>query len=80
MSNYKLYTTKSCIVCQRVKSLIESQQLNVEVIEAEDKEIVKFREMNITSFPVLMLNENEYIYGINVGHHIAMHLEDFRIK
>ena len=78
--SFKLYTINNCINCNRVKSLIESQQLNIEVIEAEDKEIVKFREMNIRSFPVLMLNENEYIYGINVGHHIAMHLEDFRIK
>lgn len=80
MNNYKLYTTRNCVVCERVKKLIESQQLNVEVIEAEDKEIVKFREMNIRSFPILQINENEYIYGLNVGNHIAMHIEDLRIK
>mgnify|MGYP001656908298 CR=1 FL=1 len=34
MSNYRLYTTKSCILCQKAKKLIESQQLNVEIVEA----------------------------------------------
>lgn len=63
-----------------VKSLIESQQLNVEVIEAEDKDIINFREMNIKSFPILQINENEYIYGMDVGNYIAMHIEDLKKK
>lgn len=80
VNNYQLYTTRSCIICERVQKLIKSQQLNVEVIEAEDRDIISFREMNIRSFPVLKLNENEYIYGVSVGNYIAMHIEDFRIK
>ena len=63
-----------------VKSLIESQQLNVEVIEAEDKDIINFREMNIKSFPILQINENEYIYVMDVGNYIAMHIEDLKKK
>ena len=47
MNNYKLYTTRNCVVCERVKKLIKSQQLNIEVIEAEENDIIKFREMNI---------------------------------
>ena len=31
MNNYKLYTTRNCVVCERVKKLIKSQQLNIEV-------------------------------------------------
>lgn len=80
MNNYKLYTTKGCIVCQRVKSLIESQQLNVEVIEAEDEEIVKFREMNIRSFPILLINQEKYIHGMEVGHYISMNIETLKRK
>ena len=80
MNNYKLYTTKGCIVCQRVKSLIESQQLNVEVIEAEDEEIVKFREMNIRSFPILLINQEKDIHGMEVGHYISMNIETLKRK
>lgn len=80
MNNYKLYTTRNCVVCERVKKLIKSQQLNIEVIEAEENDIIKFREMNIRSFPVLKLNEKEYVNGLNVGNYIAMHIEDLRIK
>ena len=29
MNNYKLYTTKGCIICNRVKQLIESQNLRI---------------------------------------------------
>ena len=80
MNNYKLYTTRNCVVCERVKKLIKSQQLNVEVIEAEDRDIVNFREMNIRSFPVLKLNEKEYICGMDVGNYIAMYIEDLKRK
>ena len=80
MNNYKLYTTKGCIVCQRVKSLIESQQLNVEVIEAEDEEIVKFREMNIRSFPVLIISEEKYVSGKAAGEYLAANLERLKKK
>ena len=80
MSNYKLYTTKSCIVCERVKRLIESQKLDVEIIESQEDDIIKFREINIRSFPVLLINKQEYISGVDVGNYIAMNIEDFRIK
>ena len=80
MSNYKLYTTKSCIVCEKAKRLIKSQQLDVEIIEAEDKEIAKFREMNIRSFPILLINQEKYIHGMEVGNYIAMNIEELRKK
>ena len=53
----KLYTTKSCIVCERVKRLIKSQQLDVEITEAQESDILKFREMNIRSFPVIEIDK-----------------------
>ena len=80
MNNYKLYTTKGCIVCQRVKSLIESQQLNIEVIEAEDRDIISFREMNIRTFPILLINQEKYIHGMEVGHYLSMNIEELRKK
>ena len=80
MNNYKLYTTKSCIVCEKVKRLIKSQQLDVEIIEAEDKEIAKFREMNIRSFPILLINQEKYIHGMEVGHYISMNIETLKRK
>lgn len=80
MNNYKLYTTKGCIVCEKVKRLIKSQQLDVEIIEAEDKEIAKFREMNIRSFPILLINQEKYIHGMEVGHYISMNIETLKRK
>lgn len=80
MNNYKLYTTKSCIVCEKVKRLIKSQQLDVEIIEAEDKEIAKFREMNIRSFPVLIISEEKYVSGKAAGEYLAANLERLKKK
>lgn len=80
MSNYRLYTTKSCILCQKAKKLIESQQLNVEIVEAQENDIIKFREMNIRSFPVIEIDKKKYIYGVDAAHYIAMNIETLKRK
>ena len=76
MNNYKLYTTKGCIICNRVKQLIESQNLQIEVIQANELEIESFRKQGIRSFPVLKLNEQKYICGKEVGEYLAANLNE----
>lgn len=76
----KLYTTKSCIVCERVKRLIKSQQLDVEITEAQESDILKFREMNIRNFPVLKIDEEKHVSGEAVGEYIATNLQKLKKK
>ncbi len=76
----KLYTTKSCPLCEKVKRLIESQRLNVEVVEAQENDILKFREMNIRSFPILRISEKNYLTGKEVGEYIAINVEELKKK
>lgn len=80
MSNHKLYTTKSCTLCQKAKKLIESQQLNVEIVEAQENDIIKFREMNIRSFPILRISEKNYLTGKEVGEYLAINVEELKKK
>mgnify|MGYP000849326637 FL=1 len=80
MNNYKLYTTKGCIICNRVKQLIESQNLQIEVIQANELEIESFRKQGIRSFPVLKLNEQKYICGKEVGEYLATNLNELLKK
>ena len=80
MNNYKLYTTKGCIICNRVKQLIESQNLQIEVIQANELEIESFRKQGIRSFPVLKLNEQKYICGKEVGEYLAANLNELLKK
>lgn len=80
MNNYKLYTTGSCIICERVKRLIASQQLNVELVESQENDIIKFRKMKIRSFPVLIISEENYISGKEVAEYLANNLERLKKK
>lgn len=80
MNNYKLYTTKGCILCERVKILIISQKLDVEMIQANESDIEYFRKKGIRSFPILKIDERKYISGSNVGNYIAMNIEELRKK
>ena len=75
----KLYTTKNCIVCERTKSLIKLQNLDIEMIQANESDIEYFRKKGIRSFPVLKINE-EYICGMDVGNYIAMNIETLKRK
>ena len=39
-TEYKLYTTKGCTNCNLSKSLINSQKLRIEIVEAQEKEVL----------------------------------------
>ena len=80
MNNYKLYTTIGCIKCNRVKQLIESQNLQIEVIQTNESDIEYFRKKGIRSFPVLIISEENYVSGKAAGEYLATNLERLKKK
>lgn len=76
----KLYTIKDCVLCSRVKKLIESQNLQIEVIQANEFDIESFVQKGIRSFPVLQLDDKKYICGKEAGEYLATNLQKFKKK
>ena len=76
----KLYTTKGCILCEKAKKIIKAQELDVEVIESQENDILKFRKMGIRSFPVIVISEEKYVNGKAAGEYLAMNIEELRKK
>ena len=78
---YKLYTTKGCTNCNLSKSLINSQKLNIEIVEAQETELEYLKKNKIATFPVLETKsgeKKEFISGKDVGEYIASNLEKFK--
>lgn len=76
---YILYTTDNCNVCDRAKSLIQRQEINVEVRKATEEEIKGFRAKKILSFPVLTDDNGEIIsFGPQAGYYIAENIEKLK--
>ena len=79
MGKYILYTTDNCNVCDRAKSLIQKQELNIEVRKATIEEIKEFRSKKILSFPVLTDGSGEIIsFGLQAGYYIAENIAKFK--
>ena len=80
-TQYKLYTTKGCTNCNLSKSLINSQKLEIEIVEAQEKEVEYLGKNNIATFPVLEIKSGEkveFISGKDVGEYLASNLERFK--
>ena len=78
---YTLYTTKGCTNCNLSKSLINSQKLRIEIVEAQEKEILYLEKNNIATFPVLEIKSGEkveFISGKEAGEFIASNLEKLK--
>lgn len=78
---YTLYTTKGCTNCNLSKSLINSQKLRIEIVEAQEKEVLYLEKNNIATFPVLEIKSGEkveFISGKDVGEYLASNLEKFK--
>lgn len=79
MNKYTLYTTDNCNVCDRAKSLIQRQELNIEVRKATEEEIKGFRAKKILSFPVFTDDNGEIIsFGLQAGYYIAENIEKLK--
>ena len=79
MNKYTLYTTDNCNICDRAKSLIQRQELNIEVRKATEEEIKGFRAKKILSFPVLTdYNFNVISFGAKAGYYIAENIAKFK--
>lgn len=76
----KMYVTKDCIICSRAKHLVESQDLEIEVIQANEFHVEVFREKGLRSFPILELDNKKYICGKETGEYLAMNIEELRKK
>ena len=80
-TEYKLYTTKNCTNCVFLKSLINSQKLRIEIVEAQEKHISYLQKNNIAAFPVLEIKAGqklEFIFGKDAGEYIASNLQKFK--
>ena len=76
---YILYTTDNCNICDRAKSLIQKQELNIEIKKATEEEIKEFRIKKILSFPVLTdHNFNIISFGAKAGYYIAENIEKLK--
>ena len=79
MMKYILYTTDNCNVCDRAKSLIQRQELNIEIKKATEEEVKEFRSKKILSFPVLKDESGEIIsFGLQAGYYIAENIAKFK--
>ena len=79
MMKYILYTTNNCNVCDRAKSLIQRQELNIEIKKATEEEVKEFRSKKILSFPVLTDETGEIInFGLQAGYYIAENIAKFK--
>lgn len=79
MNKYTLYTTNNCNVCDRAKSLIQKQELNIEIKKATEEEVKEFRSKKILSFPVLKDESGEIIsFGLQAGYYIAENIAKFK--
>ena len=79
MNKYTLYTTDNCNICDRAKSLIQRQELNIEIKKATMEEIKGFRAKKILSFPVLTDDNGEIIsFGLQAGYYIAENIGKFK--
>lgn len=79
MMKYILYTTDNCNVCNRAKSLIQRQELNIEIKKATEEEIKEFRKKKILSFPVLTDDNGKIInFGLQAGYYIAENIEKLK--
>ena len=64
-----------------LKSLINSQRLRIEIVEAQEKHISYLQKNNISSFPVLELKAGEkveFVFGKDAGEYLASNLEYFK--
>ena len=80
-TEYKLYTTKNCTNCMFLKSLIKSQRLRIEIVEAQEKEVEYLKKNNISAFPVLEINAGEkveFVFGKEAGEYLASNLQKFK--
>ena len=66
-------------MCDREKSLIQMQELNIEIKKATEEEIKGFRIKKILSFPVLKDESGEIIsFGLQAGYYIAENIAKFK--
>nr|DAX72011.1 MAG TPA: hypothetical protein [Caudoviricetes sp.] len=79
MNKYTLYTTDNCNICDRAKSLIQRQELNIEIKKTTEEEVKEFRTKKILSFPVLTDETGEIIsFGLQTGYYIAENIAKFK--
>jgi glutaredoxin len=76
----KLYTIDDCVICKRVKGLIIAQNLQIEIINANEFQIEVLREKGLRSFPVLKIDEEKYLSGKEAGEYLATNLERLKKK
>ena len=61
--------------------MINSQKLRIEIVEAQEKEVLYLEKNNIATFPVLEIiagEKSQFISGKEVGQFIASNLEKFK--
>lgn len=79
MNKYTLYTTDNCNICDRAKSLIQRQELNIEIKKTTEEKVKEFRTKKILSFPVLTDETGEIIsFGLQTGYYIAKNIAKFK--
>ena len=64
-----------------LKSLIKSQRLRIEIVEAQEKEVEYLEKNNISAFPVLEINAGEkveFVFGKEAGEYLASNLQKFK--
>lgn len=76
----KMYTIENCIICMRVKQLIISQNLQIEIIHANEFHIEVLRKKGLRTFPVLKIDEEKYLSGKAAGEYLAINIEELRKK
>lgn len=76
----KLYTIDDCVICKRVKGLIIAQNLQIEIINANEFQIEVLREKGLRNFPVLKIDEEKYLSGKEAGEYLATNLERLKKK
>ena len=79
---YFLYTTNDCGICALAKNLIKSQNLKIQVINAESEQQIEYlRKNNVHSFPALEIKageKTEFITGSEAGAYIASNMSKFK--
>ena len=78
---YRLYTTNNCGICALTKNLIKSQNLKIQVINAESDQIDYLRKNKVHTFPALEIDAGEkieFIVGSEAGSYIASNISRFK--
>lgn len=80
-TEYLLYTTRACSICNMVKNLISSQNLKIIIKESDEKDVQYLIKNKISNFPVLLIKSGEkvkFISGKEAGEYIVSNLQKFK--